>query len=515
MFKKFLLFFVLILTTLIIGCQNSDETSENVLNEGKNIKKVTGYDYLIERQYDEVWGFENGYVVVKKGEKYGLVDVNGKVIIETTWTNFPVVSEGLVFQKTEKGGKYIDLNGNIVINGDGWSYGDKFNNGVAIVTVREGNILSEQQVILIDNEGNLLSGPWSDIEDDWVYGGSSTFLNGIARVKEETGTVIFTSQGTKKETKVGLIDLKGNLILKPTFDDIGQFYNGYATIVKYVDGIEKYGLIDLNGNIIIDPIYDYLSYNEISHSPDSDLIETEYDGFWGFVNTKGDVIVDFKWDEVNTFHYGLAPVKKDNLWGVIDNSGNLIVDIQYQDVKVFEEGYAAVQKNDLWGFIDTAGKVVCEPKWTNLLIWNSNPQETGYYSKTIHNNKIVVSEDGYNYKLIDVKGKIIIDDFEAIIQSAKNREWKEENNYAFPVKRDGMWQLVSSKDKVLSENYYEYMDNFNEGYAKIKSNGKYGFIDIRGQEIIEPRFDSVHDINDDIAAVMIDGKWGFIKLKYE
>lgn len=40
------------------------------------------------------------------------------------------------------------------------------------------------------------------------------------------------------------------------FDDIGDFKDGFATILKTINGKEKYGIINTNGVIAVPTIYD-------------------------------------------------------------------------------------------------------------------------------------------------------------------------------------------------------------------------------------------------------------------
>ena len=51
-------------------------------------------------------------------------------------------------------------------------------------------------------------------------------------------------------------------------------------------------------------------------------------------------------------------------WGYIDNTGAIIIASKFDDVKSFHEGLAAVEINERWGYVDKAGKIVIQPQFT-------------------------------------------------------------------------------------------------------------------------------------------------------
>ena len=54
------------------------------------------------------------------------------------------------------------------------------------------------------------------------------------------------------------------------------------------------------------------------------------DGKFGFVDSKGNEIVECKYDDATELNkYGFAAVKKDGLWGSIDKDGNIIIEPKY------------------------------------------------------------------------------------------------------------------------------------------------------------------------------------------
>ena len=64
--------------------------------------------------------------------------------------------------------------------------------------------------------------------------------------------------------------------------------------------------------------------------------------------------------------------KKDGKYGYVDQKGNVVVEHIYDDATEQNQyGFAAVKSNGLWGSIDSKGKVITEPKYNlenNLII---------------------------------------------------------------------------------------------------------------------------------------------------
>ena len=56
--------------------------------------------------------------------------------------------------------------------------------------------------------------------------------------------------------------------------------------------------------------------------------------------------------------------KKDGKYGYVDKKGNVIVDYIYDDATEQNEyGFVSVKKDGKWGSLDSEGKVVAEPKY--------------------------------------------------------------------------------------------------------------------------------------------------------
>ena len=166
---------------------------------------------------------------------------------------------------------------------------------------------------------------------------------------KEINTDIFL---VKKDGKYGAIDIDQNEKIAYSYKDIT--YNKKAGI--YIAEDENYTSTLLNSNFevkitgILSQLNtndgymkikvgdDYKYYNFKFEEKDikeilisNKLFTSKKDGKYGFVDTKGNVVVDYIYDEAQEANkYGYAPIKKDGLWGAINSEGEIIIDPHYK-----------------------------------------------------------------------------------------------------------------------------------------------------------------------------------------
>ena len=89
----------------------------------------------------------------------------------------------------------------------------------------------------------------------------------------------------------------------------------------------------------------------------------------GFIDTKGNWVIEAKFDKAKSFLKDLAPVSIGKKWGFVNKKGTMIVDFIYKDAEVFSKDGLAPVKNKEWGFIDVNGKLVIPDRLPNNSWW--------------------------------------------------------------------------------------------------------------------------------------------------
>ncbi len=130
-----------------------------------------------------------------------------------------------------------------------------------------------------------------------------------------------------------------------------------------VDG--KWGFTDFDDNTIIPFIYADAQHNFFEQD---DLVAVKDFVYrkYGFINTHGELIIDFQFEATKYFHNGYCPVKIGAKWGVIDITGDLVIEPQYDYISCFDneldELVADAVLDGFMGKIDPTNKVLL-PFW--------------------------------------------------------------------------------------------------------------------------------------------------------
>jgi hypothetical protein len=287
--------------------------------------------------------------------------------------------------------------------------------------------------------------------------------------------------------KYGVINSKGNWLIKPDFETIVQFVNGKAVAGKkslnkeprgddgmapYDDSLVYYGVIDLSGTWVVEPVYSFLRLCEDGSSQYTD---------------------------------------KNEKFGFLNPDGSVMIRAQYQYASRMTEGVA----------------VIAEPLKASV-----NPYET---------MESAYEMNGGDYYIIDRTGKKINQDPYPLIREFSNGRaafnkdglWKNEGYYSASTKLiGGKWGFLDASGKEIIEAKYDYVYDFKNGKAKVRSGlrifwidkdgkecaapsqlpqkeftvycepGFFGYIDVKGNWAIAPQYYSAKGFSEGFAAVM-------------
>jgi len=148
------------------------------------------------------------------------------------------------------------------------------------------------------------------------------------------------------------------LIGAMSFDWIGMYAGGYAA--AQIDG--KWGVVDISSNWLIPPEYDGVITDELGRSyARGAVFVTQGSSVLLFVNG---VQVGQAYEDARPFENdGYAAVKRNGKWGFIDTSGEVMIDFRFDDALSFGGHLAAVRQGDYWGYVSLLGEVVIEPEF--------------------------------------------------------------------------------------------------------------------------------------------------------
>ena len=90
-------------------------------------------------------------------------------------------------------------------------------------------------------------------------------------------------------------------------------------------------------------------------------------------------------------------------------------------------------------------------------------------------------------------------------------DWIEDFKEGFArVKLNGKCNFINHEGQLLSQQWFDWAWNFHEGFARVNLNYKYNFINIEGKLLSEQGFNDTYDFHEVFAVVQLNNKWNFI-----
>jgi hypothetical protein len=339
---------------------------------------------------------DEGLTVFEKDGLYGYINSNGKVVIKPVFEYLSDFSEGLaLFGENGKYG-YINLNGEKVIEAQ-FDYAHDFSNGRAVV-----GFIDTSNILDYDEDG-----------DFYTYASKEGAINSSGKIVIQPiyDQISYFSHNLAYSTinkKKSIIDIDGNVVLieeqLPKDCSLMFFQSGLSDLFIIEKGgyevsegedyeignwrLGKYGFMDIKGNIVLEPVYNHIGLFN------SGLACVSIGQNYGYMDTTGKIVINLKYDYASDFSDGLAYVEKSSKRFFINTNDEKIFECDDCDSE-FSNGLTKIKMNKLYGFINTKGEVIIPCKFSHV-----------YES---FKNGLAIIEDEYgNKQYINTKGDIIV-----------------------------------------------------------------------------------------------------------
>ncbi len=414
--------------------------------------------------------FNNGVAIIKNSNKSSLiVDEYGKVILESKYNLFEY-SEGLVSfsDPNNKLCGYMDLKGKVILPAKYVSV-NSFSDGKAIVEV------SADKFSVIDKTGRVI--------DELKYYSPYSTSEGL------------TAYEDTKSHKYGYKDKTGAIIIKPQFDYAMPFKDGYATVEIYDEKYNRLnGLIDKKGNYVIKPEYSgitLLGHGLFSVSKNFSSPNIHWYAPKAIFNVKGEQLTDYTYHRVSEYDGDYAVASDNTTTFFIDREGEIVEKLPklqgIGEMKFIGDIIKAELDEGLI-YLKESGDIIWQKDETIPLGNNINvkvnkyrkdyltyieyPEITGIYNKAV--------QESVNKKL---KNHFI--EYYETSQNKDDEEFFEENHLSFSaalnkdlliVEKSGYWYPIGAAHGQGSKDYL-YIDiktgAFYELKDLFKANSKY------------------------------------------
>lgn len=328
-----------------------------VVNDGKYGLIDLDGNTILECEYDSITTLKSveENLLVVKDNKVGVVNSIGQIIVPIEYKDVKVLKEGykneyIIVDENDNSG-VISTSGTVIVEP---AYEDiKFLNSTEIYAA-----MIDGKWNLINKKGEILNSNY----DDYTY---------------SKGDYVIVKSGEK----YGIITTSGEVKIEPTYEELN-----YAFSVYYIAKLNgKYGIINTDNTSLIPLEYLSMTYWEDKEILIADRTETETVLFDSNLTEKLTGIFVYEEDYIKarvdgvdkyyTYKFEekqskdiltkntLFVSKKDGKYGFVDSQGNVVVDYIYDEAKEQNiYGFAAVKLNGLWGSIDKTGKLVLQPQ---------------------------------------------------------------------------------------------------------------------------------------------------------
>ena len=285
----------------------------------------------------------------------------------------------------------------------------------------------------------------------------------------------------------GFISTTGAVVIDPIYEEVSDFDGSYIRVRK--DG--KWGIITSGNRTLFPCQYDSIT----SFTEGVALAEANGAKFYLYTNGKIKALPSSY--DFFEFSEGFARVRdnKKGKWGYVDLKGVIRINPRFDTASDFKAGHAVVTDNGKTYSINKAGDKHQLP---------FNPAQ-----------KVVVFSNGAGY-VENLNGTL---SFFTKGFNLTPGEYKEINDFSEGMARvrsvNGSIAYLTEEGSVaLRIKGYSDAGDFSEGKTWVKRNSLYGYIDTKGALVIDTLFSYASNFNNQLAYVARGQRQGVIKQRY-
>ncbi|MFK7774842.1 MAG: WG repeat-containing protein [Saprospiraceae bacterium] len=364
--------------------------------------------------------------------------------------------------------------------------------------------------------------------------GSSLFAQ-VGKVNKETFFPV------KIDKQWGMMNSKGEVVIKPQYDAIGEFKeHGYAVMQRK----GRVGLVNKYGREVLPPEYDDIKildsllfavldvsdwkvvniegkvilnngYEQV-HIWKRKYISFRQNRKWGIANIEGEIITSPKYDEIILLDNEFFQTKINDKLGLMSNDGKEILANESSQIEIYNPQLFFFQKNKKWGAVNQKGQQLIRPSFQSFFTLSDNfiklIANSRVYLYSVPKEKIITKGQYETYYTFSKKQVLcknqrklgLIDWFGNTLLDVKYDEIQAFGNNQFRVNIKGKWGVVAAGDQIIVPFNYDYITPLKSKICVVKANGKLGIVSIDGKEQVQPKFDKISIKNNKAEAYQND-----------
>lgn len=271
-----------------------------------NLQKRLSTEYYFEGKYEYAGSFAGGYCKVYEDNLWRFVNAKGTEVTGLKYVAVGNFCDGVAPVKDKLGEFYfIDPSGNKKLVLENFKNIDEIGSyDNELCTVYDGKTWGVYSL-----DGELKYGGFSNVsalsngviavekDGKWTLldeSGNQIIKDSFDYIKQDDKGIVYRNSRlfVEEKGKYYLIDKEGNKITKTSFDDAKIFNGPEYAAVKVKD---KWGFINVDGEIVIEPIY------EDARSFSNGYAAVKMDGKWGYIDENNNIFIDYQFSDARDF----------------------------------------------------------------------------------------------------------------------------------------------------------------------------------------------------------------------
>lgn len=336
---------------------------------------------IIAAQYDDASAFYDGLAIVSKNELFGLINKKNESITALKYLDISKSTEGFIAE--DSAGFYIFNNQGQLLQKDALQWEELQQTLSALsnqIETVEPTVVSKYERIEKNGKVGLSKQRKSVLPikyDDVVFSNDAEFIfaklgkslhyfdtlgrrmefNGLDWFLNASELAAFSKEGSavfSKSAKLGLMDTKGKVLVKNSFDAAQAIYNGLWPVQQ--NG--KWGLVSLDAKIVLP-----LTYEQILAFPPFGFLVESTEGI-GLLASPNNWLLNPTYKTIKRFEASYFLVENQEGLGLFNTDGTQLISCAYQRIVRLDDGaFQLTNSSGISYFLPIENKIVQYQPW--------------------------------------------------------------------------------------------------------------------------------------------------------
>lgn len=277
----------------------------------------------------------------------------------------------------------------------------------------------------------------------------------------------------------GYKDAQGKIVVKATYDSLGEFIDGYNIVVKR----GKKGIIDSLGKLTVKTIFDEISPIDLCHGDSNDrLYIVKLNDKYGLITATNTVVLDGTYDGITPDVNGGLIIEQNGKMGYATTLGKHLLSCEYDKIESISGIGYILEKDAKKGYATLDGKIVMRCSYNNIVLTADNTLQLTMGENTgiadlkgtliipcLYNEFISINDELMMTRIGDFYG-IMTKDGNTLL-NCDNQEIKNVR-LLFMFKRNDLWGVATMRGEIILEPMFLEMPThkFDDCWTPILSN---------------------------------------------